>query len=114
MFEYLSNLNNYKNLFPEKINNWESSTEHCKFSIQNIIRHKKKGLERIYLSVSAEKSPFAFKIKVEIHEKDSLNCVAQITCDANVNPMLKVLVGKPLNELFNYMANNIEKAILLE
>ena len=51
---------------------------------------------------------------MEIHEKDSLNCVAQITCDANVNPMLKVLVGKPLNELFNYMANNIEKAILLE
>ena len=111
-------LNNYKNLLPEnKINKWESSADHCKFNIQNtyLLEIKKKDISKnnIFL-VSGKESPFSFKIKVEIQEKDSENCIAQITCEADVNPMLKVLVGKPLNELFNYMANNIEKAILLD
>ena len=116
--DYLSDLNNYKNLFPKnKINNWKSSTNYCKFNIQNIysldIKKKDISKKNVFL-VNGKESPFSFKIKVEIQEKDYENCIAQITCKADVNPMLKVLVGKPLNELFNYMANNIEKAILLD
>ena len=116
--DYLSDLNNYKNLLPDnKINKWESSADHCKFNIQNTypLEIKKKDISKnnVFL-VSGKESPFSFKIKVEIQEKDSENCIAQITCEADVNPILKVLVGKPLNELFNYMANNIEKAILLD
>ena len=71
--DYLSDLNNYKNLLPDnKINKWESSADHCKFNIQNTypLEIKKKDISKnnIFL-VSGKESPFSFKIKVEIQEK---------------------------------------------
>ena len=56
-------------------------------------------------------SSFVLKLKLR---KSPNSCTTQIICEANVNPLLKVMVGKPLNELFNHMANNIEKAISVD
>lgn len=113
--EYLSNLNNYQYLLPEdKINNWKSSNDFCIFSIQKAytLDIVKESFNHNHISLkSGGKSQFKFKIKIKIQGNSPSSCNAQIICEANVNPLLKVIVGKPLNELFNYMANNIEKAI---
>ena len=63
---------------------------------------------------SGAKSQFKFNIKIKIQKKSTNSCTAQIICEAKVNPLLKVMVGKPLNELFNYMAYNIENAISID
>ena len=46
-------------------------------------------------------------------EIDPDHTSAQILCNIDINPILKAMVSKPLNELFNYMANKIEKTIKL-
>lgn len=116
--EYLSDLNNYQYLFPkDKINNWQSNKDYCIFSIQKAytLEIVKESLndDQIFLK-SGEKSPFKFNIVIKIQEEDNNSCQAQIFCEAKVNPVLKVMVGKPLNELFNFMANSIEQAISVE
>ena len=116
--EYLSDLNNYINLFPkDKIKNWESNKNFCTFSIQNtyVLDIKKVAISKNKIHLKSEKkSPFNFNIIIDIQDLKPETCTAQITSKADVSPMLKVIVGKPLNELFNYMANSIEKAILTE
>jgi len=113
--EYLSNLNNFEDLFPkDKIKDWKSDKDFCIFNLQNaytleIIKDK---IDKNSINlISGAKSPFSFSIKIEIEEKNPQECSAQIVCNAKVNPMLKVMIGKPLNELFNFMAKKIEEAI---
>ena len=113
--EYLCDLNNYQFLLPkDKINNWKSNNNFCIFSIQKAytleIVKESCDNDQILLR-SGVKSQFKFIIKIKIHKKSPNSCTAQIICEANVNPLLNVMVGKPLNELFNYMAYNIENAI---
>ena len=113
--EYLSDLNNYQYLLPkDKIKNWESNNDFCIFSIQKAytldITRVSFDRNHIFLK-SGKKSQFKFSITINIEEKSQNTCNAQIICEAKVNPLLKVMVGKPLNELFNFMARNIEKAI---
>ena len=113
--KYLSNLNNYKDLLPkEKINYWSSDENFCVFKIKNsytleII--KEKIIDNGIRLKNGKRSPFSFNILIEINDQIGSKCIAQIKCEADINPILKKLVGNPINELFNFMANKIEEAI---
>ena len=113
--DFLSDLNNYKSLFPEdKISDWKSDNESCTLKIQNVYTLeiiKKSVLTNSINLISGESSPFKFSLNINIQENKENICIAQIICNANVSPVLKMMIGKPLNELFNFMANQIEKAI---
>ena len=116
--EHLCDLNNYQSLLPkDKINSWQSSNNFCIFSIQKAytleIVKESYDNDQILLK-SGDKSQFKFRIKIKIQKRSTNSCTVQIICEANVNPLLKVMVGKPLNELFNYMAYNIENAISID
>ena len=52
-------------------------------------------------------------MQINLIALDNEHTTAQILCNIDINPILKAMVSKPLNELFNYMANKIEKAIKL-
>ena len=113
--DFLSDLNNYKNLFPkDKIKNWKSEENFCEFNLQNAYALeilKESVSKNIVFLKSGKKSPFSFKIKIEINEKSSNICSAYIESEANVSALLKTIIGKPLNELFNHMASKIEESI---
>ena len=112
---FLSDLNNYKNLFPkDKIKNWKSEENFCEFNLQNAYTLeilKESVSENIVFLKSGNKSPFSFEIKIEVNEKSNNICSACIESEANVSAVLKTIVGKPLNELFNHMASKIEESI---
>ena len=112
---FLSDLNNYKNLFPkDKVKNWKSKENYCEFNLQNAYTLeiiKESVNENIVFLKSGRKSPFSFKIKIEVNEKSNNICSAYIESEANVSAILKTIIGKPLNELFNHMASKIEESI---
>jgi len=113
--DFLSDLNNYKNLFPkDKIKNWKSEENYCEFNLQNAYTLeilKESVTENNIFLKSGGKSPFSFKIKIEVNKKSNNICSAQIASEANVSAILKTIIGKPLNELFNHMASKIEESI---
>ena len=115
---FLSDLNNYKVLFPEdKISDWKSDNDSCSLKVQNVytLEMVKESVSKNSINlISGESSPFKFSLKIDLHEDENKICSAQIICNANVSPVLKMMIGKPLNELFNYMANQIEEAIITE
>ena len=113
--DFLSDLNNYKNLFPkDKIKNWKSEENYCEFNLQNAYTLeilKESGSKNIIFLKSGGKSPFSFEIKIKVCEKSNNICSAYIESEANVSSILKTIIGKPLNELFNHMASKIEEFI---
>ena len=115
---FLSDLNNYKGLFPkDKISDWKSDNDSCSLKVQNVytLEMIKESVSKNTINlISGESSPFKFSLKIDLNEDENNICSAQIICNANVSPVLKMMIGKPLNELFNYMANQIEEAIVTE
>lgn len=117
-FRFLSDLNNYHLLFPkDKISNWKSDENSCSLKMQNVYTLdmiKESATLNCIQIKSGDSSPFKFILKIILQEDLSNNCSAKINCEANLSPALKIMVGKPLNELFNFMALEIEKAISTE
>ena len=114
--EFISDMNNYHLLFPkDKISDWRADSDSCFMKIQNAYSLDMKMAEKneagnIKIN-SGDKSPFKFDLFIEITENDSKEeCNAQITCNANVSSALKLIIGKPLNQLFNYMAHKISSS----
>ncbi len=114
--EFISDMNNYHLLFPEdKISEWSANEDSCFMKIQNAYSLDMKMEEKNEIGnikiKSGSKSPFKFDLHIEIIESENKEyCTAQITCNANVSSALKIIIGNPLNQLFNYMAHKIGSA----
>jgi predicted DNA-binding protein with PD1-like motif len=57
--------------------------------------------------VSGEKSPFPFHLFIELSEKEG-KTEGCIVFDGEVNAFLKMMVKKPLTNLFDYMSNSLK------
>ena len=112
VFNYLSNLNNLQPLMPEQVSNWSSTEEECSFSIKGMASiglkvvtktpHSKINLE------SAGKSPFAFTLTVNIESIDDQKCIGQLVFEAELNMFMKMMVEKPMQNFFNYLAHKFK------
>jgi len=111
VFKYVSNLNNFKNLLPQdRISEWESNEDYCSFKVQGtatIDLHLKNSKEfsELYLE-SGEKAPFPIKLTVFLSEMENGTKAYQIM-EAQINPFLKMMVEKPLANLFDYIADKL-------
>ncbi len=110
-FEFLTDMNNYELLLPKKnISDWSSDSKICSFKIQKTYKLVLEYISDTPTSQinikSGGKSPFSFLLDVNLVEKDGTT-EAQLVCDADINPFLKMMVQKPLNNLFDYMAERI-------
>ncbi len=112
-YSFLSDMNNYELLLPkDKISNWAATEKECSFKIQKTYKLELKHVSgepnsKIELASGAS-SPFKFTLNVFLTENgESTN--AKLICDADINPFLKMMVEKPLNNLFNYMADRLVK-----
>lgn len=112
-FEFLMDMNNYELLLPQdKISHWESDDKHCSFKIQHtyklsMVYHSNTPISQVLVK-SGPDSPFKFDLFINMSEEDN-GTKAQLVCDADINPFLKMMVQKPLNNLFDYMAERLAK-----
>ena len=106
-------MNNFKQLFPlDKISDWQSTHELCSMKVKNM---GVLGLKRVastpnslvYLD-SHGKVPFKFTLNIFITENDINQAVVRIVFDGAVNPFMKMMVEKPLNEFFQSMVKKLE------
>lgn len=113
VFDYLCDFNNIVNLLPQdKISDWKSDNDQCSFKIQNaatipLVKKEIHPDHKIDI-VSGEKAPFPFTLVVQIKDTDA-GCECQLHFTGEINAFLKMMVMKPLTNLFNYMADRLQK-----
>ena len=104
-------MNNYEQLLPKgKITNWKSSQDKCCFKLQNVytleLIHDHSTENNIIHIKSGPASPFTFDLDLYLKHTEKTT-IAQLKCSADINPILKMIIEKPLNNLFDYMADRL-------
>ena len=99
---------------PDQITNWKSDKESCSFTIQgmadiSLVFSEKIPNELIKL-VPQGKVPFSFSLILKLSEIES-NTIVKVDVDAKLNPMMAMIAKRPLENLVNVMAGNINDAI---
>jgi len=113
VYEFVSDLNNFKELLPmDKISDWESTSDYCSFKIQGTatidLKKEKEDTPAQLLLVGGEKAPFPISLDIFFDEADSLTEVFQ-KVEVDVNPFLKMMVQKPLTNLFDFIADRLQE-----
>jgi carbon monoxide dehydrogenase subunit G len=113
VFSYVSDLNNFKELLPmDKISDWESREDFCSFKIKGtatIDLHKETVEEPSKIGLKGgEKAPFPLSLDIFLNDVDGETEVHQ-KIHAEVNPFLKMMVEKPLTNLFDFIAERLKE-----
>ncbi len=111
-YEYLTNLKNIKELLPQdKISDWQANENSCSFKIQGAATIPivfTNGIEYSEINYhSGEKAPFKFTLSAHLIEKNEQLTEGYLLFEGDINPFLKMMVQKPLGNLFNYMAKRL-------
>ena len=112
LFNFLSNFNNFQQLMPEQVTNWESTEDTCSFTISGMASIGMKIAEKIPHSeikiTSNGKVPFSFNLNVLINDDGVNKSNGQLVFTADLNPMIKMMVAKPLGNFFNLLATKMK------
>ena len=113
IFSFLSNFNNFQKLMPEQVANWQSTENDCSFTIKGMATIGMKIIEKIPNSLikitSNGKVPFDFTLNVHLTETSHVQTTGQIIFESDLNPMMAMMVEKPLRNFFNLLAGKMKE-----
>ena len=114
VYNFLTDFTNFESLMPDQITNWQAGKDSCSFTIQGMASVKLTFSEKTPFSliklVPVGKVPFSFGLNIHLVE-DTNGTKAEVEVDANLNPMMAMMAKRPLENLVNVMAGNINSAI---
>jgi carbon monoxide dehydrogenase subunit G len=114
IFTFLSNFNNFRNFLPpDKAADFESTEEQCKFNVPPV--------GKLTLKV-VEKEPFStikimgegmgnqqFFMWVQLKMVEPGDTRVKLTFKADVNPMIKMMISKPIQDFLDKLVDAMEK-----
>ncbi len=113
VFEFLSDCNNIYHLLPQdKITDWTADVDSCSFKVTMakiaLVVEEHNAHSSIKMK-SGEGTPFPFHLDIIITETTENQCEGYLHFNGEVNAFLKMMVEKPLTNLFDYMAHKLQK-----
>tara|TARA_B100000508_G_C11465884_1_gene282541 strand:+ start:25174 stop:25575 length:402 start_codon:yes stop_codon:yes gene_type:complete len=112
VYTFLSNAENVGKLLPEnEVKDFEGDENKCSFKVQggitiSLIQDELEPNSSIKMK-SGEKSPFPFSLTIMMKDVSG-KTEGYIDFNGEVNAFLKMMVKKPLTNLFNYMTNALK------
>lgn len=112
LYEFLNHLDNYEKLMPENIEKFEIDGNSFIFGLKGapeirMIIKEKTAFKNVTLGAASSKLPFTLASDInEISEKE---CEVQIKFQSNFNPMMAMMVKKPLTKFISTLTENIQK-----
>jgi len=114
IYTFLTNFNNLKSIVPkDKVKDFEATEDTCKFKIEGIGQAGLKIIEKepnkLIKITSDGKSPFSFFFWIQLKpmEGEEKATAIRLTIDANLNPMMKMMVAKHLQKGIDAMVDQI-------
>lgn len=113
IYNFLTNLNNFEKLMPQEVSEWKSTQDECTFTLKGMpsigfmITEQTPFTNIVYKGIG--KLPAAVFLKVAITPNGDGACKAQLFLEAELNPMLKMMVEKPLTKFLDVLAHNLTK-----
>ncbi|MBI5219595.1 MAG: SRPBCC family protein [Bacteroidia bacterium] len=109
VYGFLTDFNNFKKLFGNKTDNWESTTDSCRFKVKDYPEVGLKIIEKQPFNLvkyAGEGSvPFSFHLWVQLKMKEPNDTKIKITIKADMNLMMKSMAEKPLQMFADLMTD---------
>ena len=98
---------------PEQISNWKADTETCSFEIKGMASIELRMVKKVvpdFLQIDSEgKSPFPFSLMTRLQKKSDTLTESSFEIDATVNPVMSMMVKRPLENLVNIMNDKLKE-----
>ena len=114
IYGFISNFNNFKQFIPEdKIKDFQSSEDHCRFSVPTLGEVGLRIIERDpfkTIKISGDgmgNQQFAFWVQLKKMEEEDTRI--KFTISAEMNPMLKMMASKPLQNFLDKLVDTMEQ-----
>lgn len=109
---FLQDMNRFEQLLPEgRISEWQSDGRSCSFKVQGAatigLALEDGGADGPVRMRSTERSPFPFTLDVHLQEAGGATTAWQ-EFNAELNPFIKMMVEKPLKNLFDHIADRMQ------
>jgi hypothetical protein len=114
IFKYVSNFKNFSQLIPlDKVKNFESTVDTCRFKIEGIgqvgLRIIEREPHKLIKISSDEKTTFDLFLWIQIKELEPGDSRMKITTEVYLNPMMAAVVKKPLKKFVDILIEQAEK-----
>ena len=111
-FEFLTDLNNFKQLMPENTDKFEVDGESFIFSLKGmpeirLVLKEKQEFDKIILGAASSKLDFT--LSAIINEVSENSCEAQLLFNGDFNPMMAMMVKSPLQKFIDTLTDNAAK-----
>lgn len=115
-FAFFTDIRNFRKLLPEdKISDWEAEETRCRFQISGLTKvafsiKEKKPFTKVVYSGS-EKMPVPLSIVMEIFpvEEQPEKSKVALHIETELNPVMKMMLDKPLSNLVQTIASALPK-----
>ena len=111
LFDYLSKSENFEHSMPENIDKFEAKDDSFKFALKGMLEIKlqlqeKEAPKKIVLGSASDKFPFTLTANIDETSENSSD--VQLLFDGSFNPMVAMMVKKPLQKFIDTLIANIE------
>lgn len=112
VFEFLSNLKNFEQLMPENTTKFEVDGESFIFSLKGmpeirLVIKEKQEFDKIVLGAASSKLDFSLTTNIIAVEENTTEI--QLLFNGDFNPMMAMMVKKPLQKFINTLTENAQK-----
>lgn len=112
IYGFLGNFNSFGGIVQnEKIKEWQSTDDTCRFVIDGVGELGLKIIEREpckTIKYTADgKTPFNFFLWVQIKELDVTVSQIKLTIKADMNPMMKMIASQPIQKFLDMISDAI-------
>ncbi|PHR74068.1 MAG: orotate phosphoribosyltransferase [Lutibacter sp.] len=112
LFEFLTDLNNFEQLMPENIQKFEVEGESFIFGLKGmpeirLVLKERTEYSQIVLGAASSKLPFTLTVNIE--EIDETMCESTFDFEGSFNPMMAMMIKKPLQKFIDTLSENIER-----
>ena len=112
IFTYFTDLNNFKEIMPENIQKFEVDGESFIFGLPGmpeirLILKEKTEFSNITLGAASSKLPFT--LSADFTEISENKTEVQLKFDGDFNPMMAMMIKKPLTKFVDTLTENIGK-----
>ena len=112
IFNYLSKVENFKEIMPENIDKFEAGDNSFLFALKGMPEIRLNLIEqeftnKVVLASASDKFPFT--LTTNINDVNENSSDVQLLFDGKFNPMMSMMVKGPLQKFINTLSENIEK-----
>ncbi len=112
IFNFLSDFDHFGEVIPkDKINNWQSYGDSCRFSIDPVgevgLRIVEKESPKVIKYTAEGKTPFNFFLWIQLKEIAEDDTRIKLTIKADMNPMIKMMASKPIKKFLEVLVDAI-------